>query len=330
MQLTLARAPDWRWIGRWFALLVVGGALAIWNAEAVVSNLSYFVTGRLVAFDWWIFEESVSRIGTDTMYVWGESHPELSQEWQYAHRYAPLFAYAIAPFVWLGIEVWRVLQFAVLLLLPWKIAALTLLSFPFWMDWLSGNTLTFTAVAAFCALRGSRWAALAFFVMALLVPRPLVVPVLVWLAWKHPEWRVPGLVIAAVYAALTLATGDLRPFLDVMLRSVPDGYDFAYNWGPTRLIGAWWLPIGLALGAWLTWKGRVGLAGLAISPYVSPHYLLMLLVELAPTADSQRVRRAGGEPHPVHDDDRGHPVVGQVLAVDEDVLDRPGAGRSGS
>lgn len=41
-----------------------------------------------------------------------------------------------------------------------------------------------------------------------------------------------------------------------------------------------WVPIGLALAAWLTWKGRLGYASLAASPYWLPYYLLFALLEL--------------------------------------------------
>ena len=56
------------------------------------------------------------------------------------------------------------------------------------------------------------------------------------------------------------------------------GSDF--NIGPSRLVGAWWLVVGIPLAAWLTWRGRVGLAGLALSLYVLPYYLLMLILDL--------------------------------------------------
>lgn len=53
-----------------------------------------------------------------------------------------------------------------------------------------------------------------------------------------------------------------------------------HNFSPTRLIGVVWLLIGVPLAAWLTWKGRVGIAGLAMTPYLLPPYLLMLLWDL--------------------------------------------------
>jgi len=58
-------------------------------------------------------------------------------------------------------------------------------------------------------------------------------------------------------------------------------------------------PIGVALAGWLAWKGRVGSAGLALSPSVFPHYLLLLLLEVLDMlsrgrAEPDRGRRAGG------------------------------------
>ena len=49
--------------------------------------------------------------------------------------------------------------------------------------------------------------------------------------------------------------------------------------------------IGLPLAAWLTWKGRLGLASLAASPYWLPYYLLMLLLELPIRTAQMRLRR---------------------------------------
>lgn len=62
-----------------------------------------------------------------------------------------------------------------------------------------------------------------------------------------------------------------------------------------------WVPIGLALGAWLTWKGRLGLASLAVSPYVLPYYLVMALLELVPQDRKvdDRLRHEGVVQHPV-------------------------------
>jgi hypothetical protein len=61
------------------------------------------------------------------------------------------------------------------------------------------------------------------------------------------------------------------------------------NVGPTRLLGPAWLLIGIPLGLWLTLKGRLGLAGMALSPYLFPHYYLALLWEAAPGVDGDSI-----------------------------------------
>jgi len=45
-------------------------------------------------------------------------------------------------------------------------------------------------------------------------------------------------------------------------------------------MGSLWVPIGLVLAAWLTWRGRLGFASLAASPYWLPYYLFMPFLEL--------------------------------------------------
>lgn len=52
-----------------------------------------------------------------------------------------------------------------------------------------------------------------------------------------------------------------------------------WNIGPTGWLGIGWRAIGVMLGAWLLWRGRVGWAGLAWSTYLVPHNLLMPLAE---------------------------------------------------
>ena len=57
-----------------------------------------------------------------------------------------------------------------------------------------------------------------------------------------------------------------------------------FNYGPSALIGYFWVPIGVALAIWLTIRGRLGLASLAISPYWLPYYFLMLVLEFTGTS----------------------------------------------
>lgn len=268
------RAQEWpvHWPWRSLLLLCLAIPSVIWSAGLLVA---IFVAGE--PFDWWTFRHAAERAGTEGLYDW----PPSTDEYNYAFRYSPLFAWLMVPITALGLEVWRLLHVAVVPLLPWRVAVLTLLAWPFWEDVWSGNVMTFVVVAGFLALRGNRLGAAGFLVLALLVPRPLMLPLLAWLWWKHPEWRVAGAAIVAVTGLATLATGQAASFLSVALR-IDDGLTYSMNLSPSRFIGVWWVLAGAPLAAWLTWTGRVGWAALAISPYVLPYYLLVLLWEIDP------------------------------------------------
>ena len=256
---------DWRTVG--LALLLVPSVILSGVLIAVM------LADRSVPFDWWTFVHA-----DEWWYQWGPPSPGGEA---YSYRYSPLFAVAFPE--WLGLWGWRALHVAVLLTLPRRLTLLMLAFAPFWYDVLHGNVMTFTAVAGYHALAGSRWGTLACFGLTLLVPRPVMLPLVAWIVWRRPEWRLPALAFAAV-GLLTLAVPG---YLAALLRS--GGVTSTDNLGPSALFGWAWVPVGLTLAMWLTWRGRVGLAGLAMSPYVLPYYLLMLLIELAP---DQRITRA--------------------------------------
>lgn len=240
-----------------------------------------------IPFDWQTFTLATQRLDGSSLYAW-----EFRGSFEYSYRYSPLFAYLMVPFVALGLTVWRLLHMAVLLLLPWKVALLTLLAWPFWEDVYHANVMTFAFVLGWLAFQGSRWATAGYLVLALLIPRPLMVPLVAWLLWKRPEWRVPALVMSIVFVGLTVATGEAGPFVGTLLRS-DDMVEFARNFGPSRTMGLWWLIIGLPLGIWLTWKGRVGWASLALSPYLLPYHFLMGMLETARRGPNDRSPERG-------------------------------------
>lgn len=91
-----------------------------------------------------------------------------------------------------------------------------------------------------------------------IVPRPLMIPVAAWLLWTRP----------------VAAGGDV---------AIPS------NVGPSRFIGIPWLLVGVPLAAWLTLRGRLGVAALAASRYWLPYYLLFPIVELGGPAGRRRV-----------------------------------------
>jgi hypothetical protein len=198
-------------------------------------------------------------------------------------RWNPLAAYGFALLAPVGLLGWSLLHFAVLgLLRDWRLIALAVTSWPFWFDLDLGNALTFVAVAGVLALRGSMVASVGYFALCALMPRPLMLPLMVWLLWKQPRTRVPFVATMAVMGAATLATGWADEWLATLLSST-EQIDHFWNWGPSRLVGAWWLVVGIPLGVWLTYRGKVGWAGLVISPYVLPYYGLLLLASTPPT-----------------------------------------------
>jgi hypothetical protein len=207
----------------------------------------------------------------------------------------------LAPFVWspvagwimqvvaeIGVWPWAAVQVGVLFLLrDWRLIALVAVSWGFMDQIASGNTMVFVFVAGVLAFRGSRPAAVVYLALLFLMPRPLQIPLAVWLIWKMPEIRWPALIVFVVHAAVVLASGMAGDWFANMAGHVsPLG-----NYGPSELIGtAPWLAIGLPLGVWLTWRGHVGWAGLAMSPYWLAGYLIWPLIELRPASPSPSQR----------------------------------------
>jgi hypothetical protein len=243
--------------------------------------------GPDVGVDWQLFSQLPTAVAGDTIY---EISPEVSFVW------SPVAAWLMAGVALLGYWAWAALHVAsVLLLRSPLLVGLVLVSYAFWFDVAQGNTVTFVFVAGFLAIGGSRRASLVYLALLVLMPRPLMVPLAVWLLWKdHSLWR-PFAAIFAIHAALVLASGDIGPWVASMLH-----HDLApgITVGPTAWVGRWWLLVGVPL-AWLAWRGHIGWASLAVSPYVTPQYLLFVLWELVPGN-----RRLDGEPAKP-DEDRG-------------------------
>ncbi len=58
-----------------------------------------------------------------------------------------------------------------------------------WIDVYNGNTMVFVFVAAAGALQRKPIATLAYIELCLLMPRPIMLPLLIWIVWHQPEWR---------------------------------------------------------------------------------------------------------------------------------------------
>ena len=272
MSLRVAGVRWW-----WLALLPLLAVLGAVNLIAV-AGLINATLHQSVPNDWVQFRMAAERIAS------GVSPYTIDPPWTF--RWSPVAAWILVPITAVGPIPWMVAQFASLLALPRRIALLALLTVPFWADVYEGNILTFALVLAVLALRGSRLGALAYIGLAILVPRPLMVPVAVWLLWKRPDLRIPAAGIFVVHAALVVVTGYGGQWLQ---RLATSGDEIAlHNAGPSALIGPWWIPIGLALAVVFTWRGRLGLASLAASPYLILYYWIFALLELVPFDRSQR------------------------------------------
>ena len=230
------------------------------------------VLGPDVGADWLLFRQLPHAINDGTIYEIGR--PTVWFVW------SPVAAWLMAGVAVLGYWAWAALHVAsVLLLRRPLLIGLVLISYAFWFDVAQGNTATFVFVAGALALAGSRGASLVYLGLFLLMPRPLMAPIAVWLLWKDRSlWR-PFAAIFVIHAAMVLASGDAWPWISSLLV-----YDLApgITIGPTAWIGRWWLLAGIPLAAWLTWRRHFGWASLAASPYITPQYLLFVLWEVAP------------------------------------------------
>jgi hypothetical protein len=246
-------------------------AFAVVNAALLPRSLTVILDGG-PAVDWEQFVEAGRRVFATDLY-------EVTHT--YGYRWSPLAAYGFAAMAPMGALAWRLLHVVAALALPtWPMRFITLAAWPFWYDVEAGNVMIFVLLAAAWAIRGNAIGIAGFVALSLLVPRPLMLPVLGWILWRQPEWRIPALVVAAVHLAAALASGWAIAWIDMLL-TLGGEQGSPNNLGPTRWLGAWWLLIGVPLAAWLTWKGRLGWASLAVSyPYVLPYYLLMLVLEV--------------------------------------------------
>ena len=271
------------------------GLVALWTINGILLavTLAAFLYAD-VAFDWRvIFSQLGPRIENGTLYEWDAV---------WAYRYSPVLAYGFAAIAWIGPVAWLGLHFAVLPLLGKRLGLITLASFPFWSDVYNGNVMVFVFVVAILALRGNRWAQVAFLALTLLIPRPLMLPVAAWLLWRHRALWIPFAGIFVAHALLVLWTGYGDEWIGSLLSRGADDLGARVDFGPGQLIGAWWVPIGLALAGWFTWRGRLGLASIFASPYWLPPYLLMGLLgrPTQPGVEHARVPAGVRAVHPRH------------------------------
>ena len=260
--------PEWIVTRR--RLLFIVGWVALNAALLTHAGVRYLL---LLPHDWVELGELAARVGTSELY-WLGGEPT----W---FVWSPIAAWLLASvFIPLGYSMWLGLHLASLVVIRnWRVAVLALVSVPFWADTIGGNTFVFVFAAGVVALSGSRWGAIVYLALCCLMPRPIQLPLALWLLWKRPDVRLPFAAMVAVTLAVAVASGYLVDWVGSLFAIGRTNDVHFANLSPTKLIGPAWLVIGVPLAAWLTLKGRVGLAGLAISPYLLPGYLLVLLWE---------------------------------------------------
>lgn len=217
--------------------------------------------------DWQLWSSLADRLARGDVYAPEDGPPFV---------WSPVAAWIMAGVAAVGYVPWVLAHFvAVFLLRPPLLILLTAFSWAFWWDAASAHIMIFILVTGVLALRGSRLAALGYLILLLLMPRPVQMPLALWLLWKMPAIRWPFTVLFAAHAIVVVASGYALPWAIAAI-----SWTDAAGIGPSRYLGTAWLIVGVPLGAWLLWRGRVGWSGLAISPYLLPEYLLMPLVDL--------------------------------------------------
>jgi hypothetical protein len=259
MDRALPRPLDvpWRQVGIALYVGVNVGMMLFWN-----------VFGDIDPADWDTWRAVPNGLRQGTLYNLGTELPFIL---------SPLMAPVMATIGMLGMWLVGALQVATVFLLRSPLLiGLTLVSWGFWTGVLGGSAFGFVFVAGALAMRGSKSAALIYMALLFLMPRPVQMPLALYLLWHRPDLRWPTATIAMVNAVGVLLTGYADEWLAALSTlGVP-----AWNLGPAALIGTWWLVLGIPLGAVLLWRGHPGWAGLAWSTYWVPHYFLMPLVDL--------------------------------------------------
>lgn len=258
--------------------------LVAFNVVGLVAVFLVFLMGN-VGVDWVVFEETGRRVLSGRLYDF-----DVVDGVTYNYLYSPLVAYAFV--VPIGLAPWLALHFAVLLTLPRQLILLTLVTFPFWLDLYNGGVMVFLFVAAWHAVHGSRLGAVSFLALCLLIPRPVLLPALVWVLWKQPASRLPFLGMLAVNGVALLASGWGAEWIVTVVTQGALYTGVERDFGPTRIFGPAWIPVGLVLAAWLTYRGRIGFASIPVAPYWTPQYAMMLLLELRRSGHGPRTARS--------------------------------------
>lgn len=270
--MAIASTARLRWAGLqpWVRLSLI----VIWavvNGVLIGYAFEAFVLRPNAQNDWGTWESAAQAVDGGALYAEG------------VFVWSPIAAWILRLVVVpLGYWTWVGLHLASLLLLRDRLAILLVITCGgFWIDAVGGNFFTFVFVAAYLALRHrSRAAAVAFLALTLLMPRPVQLPLVAWLLARDPAIRLPAVGLLVASALLVGVGGHAVPWLERLI-SLSQEYPFrGWDLGPTRVLGSVWLVVGVPLAALATWRGYPGWAGLLMTPYLVPQYILLPIVHL--------------------------------------------------
>jgi hypothetical protein len=281
--------------------LIVLTAIAFLLANLVL----ILIIGRTdFAFDFaCCYQQAASRALEDpsTLYQWSDT---------YMFRYTPLGALLFVPLVPLSATAaawaWLLLKVVVLVGAAWWFArpwgaerrwlvALLVVSFPPVVhDLVIGNVSTLTLLVLLAA---ARWTdgrgGIALGLLAILMPKPHLIPVLAYLAVRRPRDFMASLATMGAGLAAGLAIFGIGPWLD-FVGSLRDPLEriFTANIGFSRLLGPTGVVVGMGVALAIFVTGVIvggprgyGLsivAGIVAGPYTFIHYLAGTIVAAEP------------------------------------------------
>jgi hypothetical protein len=281
--------------------LVLLAAAAFLLADAVIVYIA-------IRGDWAIdftccYQQAGQRMQADptSLYAWTDTYTFRYSPWA-AAVFAVLAPWSelVAVWLWLAIKVVVVLAVAVGLARRWSgdarwlVAGMVLFFPPIWHDLALGNVSVFTvAVLAIVLARRDGVGGVAFGLLLLLVPKPHLLPVAVWLAFRRPRDGIAALATLAVgvVAGVVVFGPDLwiewlGTFREPLERTFTANVAFSGLLGPPGVVVGVAAAVVIGVAALLR-RTDIGLglslvSGIVLGPYSFIHYLSGLVVVVDP------------------------------------------------
>ena len=294
--------------------LVLLAAVAFLLADAVIVLIA--ARGDFAIDFTCCYQQAGQRLLDDpsSLYAWTDT---------YTFRYSPWAALLFTPlaplsepatvWAWLALKVGVVVALAVAVSRRWPgamapLAAGMVLFFPpIWHDLALGNVSVFTvAVLWLLLVRSNGVGGVAFGLLLLLAPKPHLLPIALWLAFRRPRDAVAAVATLGLgVAAGILVFGPDRWLEWLGTFREPLGREFTANIGFSGPLGPWGVGVGVVAAvvigaAALVRRGDIGLglsvvSGILLGPYTFIHYLSGMVVAVDPIL---RIRPRWLAPYP--------------------------------